>query len=503
MRKKIATYILSGCLLSMSMLNSSCTKDFNEINTNPNASTVASPQSLLAPTLVAVINANLNRNFRVNNEFMQVTVTTSNSDARQFHRYEVRPSESDYMWRNWYLQLTNIRDIYIKAEESQLAGYQTFKGISLILDAWVSSLLTDMFGDVPYFESNLGYSEQNTTPKFDKQKDIYEDLFRKLEEANYLLKQNDDLPNELVNADPIYGGKASSWRKFGNSMYMRLLMRVAHTGEFDAQEKMWQIVQGVPVVIDEETGETITYPIFDNNDESAILKFSGELPYQTAFHNTRDFDFNGDKGLSQFFINNLSEMKDPRLPRWAMEATLGVYSGMQSGYIRGASPEIESKLQLSLKSEPLLGNIMNYAELQFILAEAALNGYVEGNPIDFYEEGVLASIEMWGEEVDPSTYFLNPAVSFEEAVSYQQKMEKIHLQKYFSVLFTDFQQWYEYRRTKALNLYEGPGLSNGGNMPSRLTYPILVRTFNNENYQAAVEEMGGDSINEKVWWEKN
>src|SRR5690606_10687520 len=131
------------------------------INTNPNASTVASPQSLLAPVLVATINGNLSRNFRINNEFMQVTATTSNSDARQFHRYEVRPSESDYMWRNWYNRLTDIRDIYARAEESKQAGYQTFQGISLILDAWVSSLLTDMFGDVPYFESNKGYEDNN------------------------------------------------------------------------------------------------------------------------------------------------------------------------------------------------------------------------------------------------------------------------------------------------------------------------------------------------------
>lgn len=488
---KRLTYILLFFAAAAGLGLGSCTKDFADLNTNPNASTVASPQSLLAPTLVSVINTNLSRNFRINNEFMQVTVTTSNSDARQFHRYEVRPSESDYMWRNWYLQLTNIRDIYDRAEESRQPGYQTFQGISLILDAWVSSLLTDTYGDVPYFNSNLGYQEQNIKPEFDSQKDIYEDLFRKLELANVLLKSSPDLTPDRVFSDPIYGGQAMNWRKFGNSLYLRLLLRVSGTGELNAQEKIWEIVEGAPA----------NYPVFQSNEESAILYFSGELPYQNTFHNSRPFDFNGDKGYSEFFINNLLQLKDPRLPVWATEATFGVYGGMQSGYIRGASPEIESKLQLPLQQEPLLGNIMNYAELQFILAEAALNGYINKDPNDYYKAGVVASIKLWRQEV-PVDYFSNPAVSYETATSYTERLAKIHLQKYFSLLFTDFQQWFEYRRTGALELYPGPGLENNGKMPSRLNYPILTRTFNAENYQKAVSAMGGDSLNEKVWWEK-
>lgn len=496
MKRLSNTIILTFLVLGLSL--GGCTKDFVEMNTNPNASTVASPQSLLAPTLVGLINSNLSRNFRINNELMQVTVTTSSSDARQFHRYEIRPSESDYMWRNWYRQLTNIRDIYDAAAESQQSGYKTFMGISLILDAYVSSLLTDTYGNVPYFESNLGAKEQNIKPKFDSQKDIYQDIFRKLEEANILLSEGSDLESVIADMDPIYNGRASRWRRFGNSMYMRLLLRVIHTGELDAQEKMYQIIDGEPLVVDDKL---ITYPIFENNEHSAILRFTGDLPYQTQFHNSRDFDFNGNKGYSEFFINNLLELNDPRLPLWATQATLGVYGGMESGYARGANPGIESKLQLSLKSEPLLGNIMNYSELQFILAEAALNGYINGNPDDFYEEGVRSSMELWEKEITDD-YFLNPPASIQDASSIDEKLRKIHLQKYFSLLFTDFQQWFEYRRTGALDLFISPYLENGGQMPARLPYPILVRTFNKENYDKAVAEMGGDGLNEKVWWQK-
>src|SRR5690606_31436450 len=192
---------------------------------------------------------------------------------------------------------------------------------------------------------------------------------------------------------------------------------------------------------------------------------------------------------------------DPRLPVLATEAGLGFYGGMQSGYPQGSVPDRQSSLQLSLKRSTLLGNILNYGELQFILAEAALRGYTNGDAQAHYETGVQAAIELWG--VTPGeNYFENPAVSYEEATTDAERLKKIQLQRYYSMLFTDFQQWFDYRRTRALDLYAGPGLKNEGRMPSRLNYPLLTRTFNPQNYDEAVASMGGDGLNEKVWWEK-
>lgn len=485
---KIINKIALSTIFIAAIGTTSCTSDFVEMNTNPNASSVASPQSLLGPTLVSTINNNLNRNFRINNEFMQVTVTTT--DSREFHRYELRVSESENMWRSWYTQLTNIRDIYTNAEATKQTGYQTFQGISLILDVWVSSLLTDMFGDVPYFESNLGKTG-NTTPKFDAQEDIYIDLFNKLDSANVLLAKNVNFPNELANTDPIYNGNAEKWRKFGNSLYLRLLMRIAHKDEARIGAKINDIVS-----------RPKDYPVMNYNSESAILRFTNTLPYVTEFYNARDFDFNGDKGYSEFFINNLLQLEDPRISRWATEAGVGMYAGMMSGYRKGAIPEIQSKIQLGLKTEPLLGNIMNFGELQFILAEASLRGYINNDATTYYENGVKSSTQLWGIEID-DTYFDNEAADLMSTTSFEDKLKKIHLQKYFSLIFTDFQQWYEHRRTgQILDLYKGPGLLNDGKMPIRLNYPIIVQSLNKANYDEAVAKLGGDGINEKMWWQQ-
>jgi len=480
------------CIASLLLLGSltfqSCTKDFVEKNTNPNAVAAAAPQSLLAPALVNLLSTNLSRNLRINNELMQVTVTVN--DNLEIQRYEIRPSESESSWSGWYVQLTNIRDMYQKAFAGQQKGYQTYQGISLILDAWVSSMITDMYGDVPYFDSNKGFSEGNLTPKFDKQEDIYKDIFRKLEEANTLLKENVVVESANTAMDPIYNSDPTKWRKFGNSLYLRLLLRVAHKTETNAVAKIKEILET-------NAGE---YPIMQSNTETAALYYTNVQPYMNPNFTMRDFDFNRSKGYAEFLINNLMDLGDPRLKIWATEASLGVYGGMQSGYRRGNVPEIQSTLQLALKSDAHMGNMMNYAELQFIIAECGIRGYANVDASAANLKGVNAAMEFWGTTA-PATYLTNPKVAFSNTDPETEKLKKVHLQKYYAMMFTDFQQWYEYRRTQLLDLYKGPGLLNNGKMPVRLNYPIIVQSLNRENYQEAVNRMGGDGINVKMWWQ--
>src|SRR5690606_11939245 len=123
-------------------------------------------------------------------------------------------------------------------------------------------------------------------------------------------------------------------------------------------------------------------------------------------------------------------------------------------YARGTTPEAQSTLHTGLMSDARLGNILNFAELQFILAECAVRGFIRQDAQDLYNKGVISSIEMWGQEV-PEEYFENPKVAFATTDTDEDHLKKIHLQKYFAMLFTDFQQWYEYRRTKLLDLYPG------------------------------------------------
>ena len=102
----------------------------------------------------------------------------------------------------------------------------------------------------------------------------------------------------------------------------------------------------------------------------------------------------------------------------------------------------------------------------------------------------------------PAGYLGFEKVKWDENYTLDQKLELIHLQKYYSMFFTDLQQWFEYRRTGHPVLPKGSGLANNGIMPARLMYPIIVQSANRANYQDAVAIQGADDITTQVWWQK-
>lgn len=504
-------------VVMVSIVLSSCTKDFEKMNTDNNNIPGALPQQLLAPTLVNTLTYNLIRNRNFNNELMQVTVNMTDADGQVF-RYDYRNNLSDYLYNGLYSELTNIKDIYKGASDSTSGNYnRSYMGISLILQSWVYSILTDTYGDIPYFQSNLGKDSLNFEPRFDRQKDIYLDIFRKLEEANVLLSYNTAIAGP---SDPVYNGNVSRWRKFGNSLYLRLLLRVSGKAEVANQ-----VIAKINDIVDVNPGN---YPKMVNNDESAILKWTGVAPYTSPLMTVREQDYRG-VSIASFFIDNLVNWNDPRIDiptyginninRWAIAPFQGAFGGVPSGYAPGTDPPRKSYFysmtsSSSLQTDPLTGQMMNYAELQFILAEAALKGWINGSPEAFYKAGALASITLWlpawtqtinsqtGQLNNIDAHLIAADIQWLPNASMFDKMERIHLQKYYALFLVDLQQWFEYRRTGHPVLPKGAGLRNNGVMPARMTYPVYVQSTNRTNYQDAIAKQGPDLISTEVWWQK-
>ena len=466
-----------------------CTDGFEEMNVNPNQNPNVVPETLLAPALTDLVKRNMDRCMRITNDLMQVHVARNDND--EIHRYIIRPAEADYMWNGWYTQLTDFRNMYSSAEA---VNSNTFMAIARICEVWTFSLLTDTFGDVPYSDAISG-RQGILQPKFDRQEDIYKDLFDKLEEANTLLTTNVNLTADQAQLDPLYQGNALKWRKFGNSLYLRLLLRVSRktdaiANRMSPQAKLRDMVNTRPN----------DYPLIANNDESAIMRWTGTAPYQSPFQTWRTADFSSFTSLSEFFVNNLVEWNDPRLPKWS---TLyqGKYEGIPSGYEVNQIPVAKSTYPAALMTEPLLGNILNYPEVQLNLAEAALRGWISGDAKTYYETGTTNGITLWKLTVPPN-YLNNGDIKWEAGSNFERKLDQIHLQKYYALFFTDFQQWFEYRRTGHPVMPLGAGLKNNRQMPARLNYPVYVQSLNQQNYQAPVADQGADNINTKGWWQE-
>ena len=103
---------------------------------------------------------------------------------------------------------------------------------------------------------------------------------------------------------------------------------------------------------------------------------------------------------------------------------------------------------------------------------------------------------------DINTYVVAADIQWNEAATLEEKMERIHLQKYYALFLADMQQWFEFRRTGHPVLPKGNGLRNGGEMPARMNYPVYVQSANPTNYKAVVASQGPDVISTKVWWQK-
>lgn len=470
---------LSAACLLMAV---SCTKPLDDLLHDPEAVTTATSGSFLNTAVLNGVNVGLSRSHRLNNELMQVTVSLTDG---QFHRYVLIPSESDYLWNNYYLTLTNVQDMYDRAKATNNRNHMA---VAMTVRAWIYQNLTDTYGDIPYFQALKGYPAYQINPAFDPQARIYADLVARLDTANTLYdvtKLFSPGTDALFAADQS-AANMSKWQRFTNSLRLRLLMR----GEAKSPEFQQQIRAML--------ADPARYPLMTAVDHSAALKFTATTPLLNPFADDRDYDFNGANAFSEFFINTLNSWQDPRLSVWATNVG-GKYVGVPSGYPLGDAPKVgaiaSSRLNRNLKTSPLLGIIMQYAETEFLLAEAALKGYSADSPRDHYEKGIRASMAYWGAAM-PADFLTR------RGVAYAGTLEQIITQKYASLFFNEMQQWSEYRRTGYPVLPKGPGLENNGQIPARLSYPLSVQSLNRQNYTEAATRIGGDNINAKVWWAK-
>lgn len=483
---KLIAFIL---LASISII--SCTKDFETINTDPNRIDQISPGTLLNPIIYTVAGFNMQRCDDITFNLMQVALPYPSATGG-LHRYDISENAGNGTWNTYYLWLNNVREMYNASVKADDKNYQA---IALTLNAWIYSNLTDCFGDVPMSEASKA-EEGILHPKFDSQKDIYTALLASLDSANNLYNTSKSM---LFGTEILYGNNVTKWKKFTNSLRMRLLLRLSKRTEV-----------GSYALIKAMMDNPSKYPVFSSNDDGAALKLTGITPLTSPWG--RPIDFTTFRAVAKFFLDSLNAFNDPRRARFATQArnasgtgNIG-YVGIPSGYTGSESQftYIPSNVNVALVTAssssvtPMSVVLMPYAEVEFTKAEVEFQQGNHAAAKTAYEKGVKASIEQWG-AVMPADYFTN--ATYAEATAYNNTLHRILLQKYYALFFVDYQAWFEHRRTGMPVLPVNSGIA-GKQMPTRFRYPINIRSMNPDNYKKAVETMGGDENTTKVWWEK-
>jgi hypothetical protein len=479
-------YIVCAFVIAMSATWISCS-NFDELNTDPTRMQESNPGVFLNPVLYEVGSYNWSRYNGFTFHLMQSVVTTNNTGGLGW--YYITDAAGDGHWTVYYRWLNNLREM---EKQAVLLDETNYQAIAKTLQSWMYAILVESFGDIPMSEASRG-DEGLLTPKFDTQADVYKAILQELDSANILFNEAAGLRYNtegemLYNTDNALASGVSpgivKWRKFANSLRVRTLLRVLTVPGLNAEAEIRKMVN-----------DPSAYPLFVSNEDAAELFISGVFPAEPPM--TRPQDFTSYKVLSQFFIDNLKLWNDPRLPIFATQATnnnVKEYIGWPSGY--NIAPSFNGSLpNQGIVKPPLDITFMSYAELEFIKAELALKHIITSNAEEHYKKGVKATIERWG-AVMPANYFDNPETAFDGT------LERIMIQKFYALFFTDYQQWFEYNRTGLPEMPVGDGVPAGNVMPHRFKYPSILQRNNMANYKEARDNMGGDDFFIKLIWQK-
>lgn len=488
--------------LALAVGVSACDKGLTDVNMNPNAPSEASPSLLFSTGAISTV-----RQVRSGMDLPPQGIAFWSQQLAEYQYpeisyYQFRPTTSDGWWSGWYAGPLMDLDLALRGTIAANRPDQT--GPVLVVRAFAYSIMTGMWGDVPFSEANKGETK-NFTPKYDTQQLVYDSLLKNLADANTMMTTGTSFGTQ----DPVYGGDLSQWKKFANSLRARVGLSLSRRDAARAQS---------------EVVAAIAAGGFTSNADNAAIWWPGDgvnnSPWwdnqaPPAGQGTRD-----DARSSATFIDTLKALNDPRLPLWfrpvqePLCGTTPLCTDVAAGGYRGQPVGLEasqagawgtkaSRLSLAITAADLPSHFMTYAEYLFIRAEARERGWVTTGPTaqQLYNDAITASMEQWGvAAADIATYLAQASVAYPTAGTQADRLHAIGLQKWIALFKQGVEAWMEWRRTGYPNL--APALNprtTGGVIPRRVIYPQTEQSFNQSNLQAAVTSQGGAELHNKLW----
>ncbi len=490
MRTVIKPYVITVILV---LMIGSCTNDFEDMNKNPNKPLEVSPQYLLPHALqVSVDNywGNKARNERINFDHAMswAGYLTRNIYENEGDNYNVQPSVNIKNWEVFYAEgLINYQKIINNSGPDSKDPNANYEGIARGMRAWSFSVVTDIWGAVPYRSALSGTSGQPVfSPEYDSQETVYAGLIEELKIANEILNPS----GPSVKGDIMYTGNILRWKKLFKSLRFKLLNRQAHLVSSSGTE--------MQAMIDDPS----TFPMIGSKEDIAQLKY-GAVPTNNPWHDILIQQGRTDWNISSTFVDKLKSLNDPRLEVYAAPGSLA--SGVISGHPNGLPGEIATKyLGYSAVINPELfaqstspAILMSHAELLFIQAEAAFDGDISADAELLFNQGIAAAFDQYGLAV-PAGY-----VEQLGAVS----KENIITQKWIALFGEGIEAWTELRRT-GYPIMPAPDpqaqFQNDGVLPTRLMYPSTEYSLNAAKVAQSVDLNGGpDDMKTQLWWIEN
>lgn len=508
--KKIS--IITGAML---LLLSACGK-FEEINVNPNNPATVPAEMLLPPIISSAANAMNGSGSRAGQYVQHLAWLggTSEEDGR----YNLTGASFREEWNGPMRLIKDVNQLKDIGSKSNLPQYVAVAGI---LKVYILSLMADAYGDIPYNEAGMGNVSGMEFAHFQKQEEVYGLMLRDLEAANQQLK---NLPaGTTLKRDILFNGSTNRWRKFANSLKLRILMR---------QSAKIDVKTAVAAIFNNAT----EYPIFESNADQATLTYNNgtDLYYWFIQNPPADgsgVDFGGNTRVSEVMVNLLKSKNDPRLAIFAAPtknsylanianpATPLQYRGQRAGLSNAEQLAEYTRTGFNKDDYSVIGKrirkenrafLMTYTELMLLKAEAIQrNMGVNGTAADVYLAAIKASLEKWP-AVGTATQTETPYISEEQKKAYldqpsvalapSNQLQQIAEQQWIDAYLNGFEGWAGWRRVGYPALVPGPSVLS----PIPVRYVYSDNEQNNPNLILWVQQnMGGKmpTHNTKVWFQ--
>jgi hypothetical protein len=488
-------------LLVLVAFLASCTDKFEEFNTDIKNPATVSGEALFSnaeKTLVDQISStNVNNNvFKLFAQYWTETTYTDEAnydivnrtiaDNTFFQYYVGSDATKAGGFLKDFKEATQIITATVPTSAVGEAEKANKLAIIEILTAYAYQNLVDIFGDIPYTEA----LDINTIhPKYDDAATIYGNLITRIDAAVAAL---DDANGSFGSADVIYGGNVGAWKKFAQSLKLKIGITLA-----DAN----------PTLSKATVEAAVTAGVFTSSGDDALLMYLGSVHtnpiYVDVVQSGRD-----DFIPANTVIDLMNDLTDPRRPLYFTPIDTSTEDGVvKLAYVGGIYGESNPFSQYSHISDQIIapdfpGILLTYDEVLFYLAEAAERTYtVGGTANEFYDQAITASILKWGgSDADVTAYLAQPNVAYATATGTWQ--EKIGTQAYIALYTRGLEGYTEWRRMDYPIFNLAPTITEYAEIPVRFTYPINEQTLNKANYTSAATAIGGDELTTKLFWDK-
>ena len=473
-------------ILVTAVIAVSCSDSLEDLNANIKDPVAVSGESLFASAQKQLTDQVVTPNVNQNNLrlWMQYLTETTYTDESNYD--QVTRSIPDNNWREMYRDVLKDLDEaakVVEATDNDITNPLKSNKLAIIetLTVYTYASLVETYGDVPYSEA---LDVDNLLPAYDDGLTIYKDLIARLTAASSSM--NPSLGSFGGAEDLIYGGDVGHWKKFANSLKLKMGVMIADVDAGAAKSAVESAVAA---------------GVFSSNGDNGSYHYNGAAPNNNPMNNNLVLSGRNDFVAAETIIDNMNAKEDPRR---AVYFTMidGEYVGGVVGAISPHSEHSHVADRLIEGAEP--GVLLDYTEVEFLLAEAAARTFnVGGTAESHYVAGITASFDFWGAS-DLATYLARPDVDYASALAASSAStpwkEVIGTQAWIGLYNRTFAAYSSVRRLDYPLLKEPADAETG--FPVRYTYPVIEQTLNGANYDAASSAIGGDAPETQLFWDK-